>query len=100
MNKALVGRVLFSDGPVDDERWLRITFNEAGLEPAFTIEKRHAMVMIVQFAASWGGTRPPAAKAEADVVSPTTHRAEADARHLAALWHIILRGPRHVHDSR
>ena len=30
-----------------------------------------------------------AAKAEADRNSPRTHRAEADARHLAVLWRII-----------
>ena len=39
-------------------------------------------------------------KAEAVRVSPKTHRAEADARHLAVLWHNILHGPPHPKDGR
>ena len=30
MNEVLSGRELFSDAPADDERWLRIIFDEAG----------------------------------------------------------------------
>ena len=42
MNEVLAGRELFSDAPVDDERWLRIIFDEAGFDPAFTIRKTYA----------------------------------------------------------
>ena len=44
---------------------------------------------------SAAGTEPAsdAAKAEAARIAPIKHRAEADARHLAALWLMILRGP-------
>jgi hypothetical protein len=30
MNEVLAGRELFADAPADDERWLRIIFDEAG----------------------------------------------------------------------
>ena len=95
MNAILAGRELCSDGPVDDERWLRIIFDEAGLAPAFTIAKRHAIEILAEFAAKRGWDRASyeAAKAEAVRVSPRAHRAQADARHLAGLWHIILREP-------
>ena len=33
MNEVLAGRELFSDAPADDERWLRIIFDEAGFDP-------------------------------------------------------------------
>ena len=50
MNEVLTGRELFSDGPADDERWLRIIFDEAGLDPTFTIRRTHADVLIAQLA--------------------------------------------------
>jgi hypothetical protein len=54
MNDVLAGRELFSDAPADDERWLRIIFDEAGLDPAFTIRRTHADVLIAQLAAKLG----------------------------------------------
>jgi len=94
MNKVLVGRELFSDAPADDERWLRIIFDEAGLEPAFTIRRTHADVLTAQLAArlGWDIVGYEAARAEAARISPRTHRAEADARLLAVCWHIISKG--------
>ena len=94
MNEVLAGRELFSDGPADDERWLRIIFDEAGLDPAFTIRRTHADVLVGQLAAKlgWDSSNYEAAKAEVDRLSPTAHRAETDARHLAVLWRIISRG--------
>ncbi len=91
MNQALAGRELFSDGPAEDERWLRIVFDEAGLEPAFTIRRFHADLMIAQFAArrGWDDAALQSAKVEAERISPRMHRAEADARHLAVLWQMI-----------
>jgi hypothetical protein len=95
MNEVLAGRELFSDGPADDERWLRIIFDEAGPDPTFTIRRTHADVLIAQLATKlgWDSASYEAAKAEADRISPRTHRAEADARHLAALWRMISNGP-------
>jgi hypothetical protein len=94
MNEILAGRELFSDAPADDERWLRIIFDEAGPEPSFTIRRTSADVLTAQFAANlgWDTVSYEAAKAEADRISPRTHRAEADARHLAVLWDIISKG--------
>jgi len=94
MNEVLAGRELFSDAPADDERWLRIIFDEAGLDPAFTVRRTHADVLIAPLAAKlgWDSASYVAAKAETDRISPRTHRAEADARHLAVLWHIISNG--------
>jgi hypothetical protein len=95
MNKVLAGRELFSDGPTEDERWLRIIFEEAGPEPTFTIRRTSADVLTAQLAVrlGWNTVSYEAAKAEADRSSPRTHRAEADAHHLAALWRIISKGP-------
>jgi hypothetical protein len=94
MNEVLAGRELFSDVPADDERWLRIIFDEAGLDPAFTIRRTYADVLTSQLAAKrgWDSSTYEAAKAEADRNSPRTHRAEADARHWAVLWCMISKG--------
>ena len=48
MNEVLTGGELFSDAPADDERWLRIIFDEAGLDPAFTIRRTHTDVLVGQ----------------------------------------------------
>jgi hypothetical protein len=42
MNQVLVGRELFSDSPVDNKRWLRLLFNEAAIEAAFTVSTVNA----------------------------------------------------------
>jgi hypothetical protein len=101
MNESLAGRELFSDAPADDERWLRIIFDEAGLAPAFTIRRVHANVLTADLAAKlgWDSIAYEAAKAEAACISPKTHRAEADARHLAVFWQLISRGLRHAANS-
>jgi hypothetical protein len=95
MNEVLAGRELFSDAPADDERWLRIIFEEAGPDPAFTIRRTHADVLIAQLAVKlgWDSASYEAAKAEANRISPRTHRAEADARLCAVLWRMISNGP-------
>jgi hypothetical protein len=94
MNEVLANRELFSDGPTDDERWLRILFDDAGAEPTFAISRLHTGVLTAQLAAEhgWDSTAYEAAKADAARISPKAHRAEADARHLAVLWHIISKG--------
>ena len=100
MNEVLAGRELFSDGPADDERWLRIIFDDAGLDPAFTIRRFHANVLTAELAAKlgWDSAAFEAAKSEAARLSPRKHRAEADARHLAMLWHIVSQGPQYADD--
>jgi hypothetical protein len=101
MNEVLAGRELLSDGPADDERWLRIIFDEAGPDPTFTIRRLHANVLISQLEAKlgWDSAAYKAAMTEAARMSPRAHRAEADARHLAVLWQIISRGPQRAHDG-
>jgi DNA polymerase III epsilon subunit-like protein len=96
MNRVLASRELFSDSALD-EAWLRQVFDEAGLEPAFTIRRFDAIRLIVQLAAGRGITkgRFASAQREAQRLAPRTHRAEPDARHLATLWHIVsMRTPR------
>jgi DNA polymerase III epsilon subunit-like protein len=87
MNAALAGRELFSDSPFD-EAWLRKLLDEAGENAAFTIRRTSAEVLIEQRAAELGLGEHQLADiaAEAERTAPRTHRAEADARHLARLW--------------
>jgi hypothetical protein len=56
--------------------------------------RTHADVLTSQLAATlgWDSASYEAAKSEADRISPRTHRAEADARHLAVLWRMISKG--------
>jgi hypothetical protein len=89
MNTCLAGRELYSDSPVDDERWLRMIFNEAALAPTFAIAKRNAKSLITDraFEMGWDDVQLEYTKNEVDrVAPPRVHRAEADARHLAAYW--------------
>jgi hypothetical protein len=93
VNAALSGRELFSDAP-QDEAWLRLLFDAAGCEPDFTIRRTDARVLISQAAVHSGLDEAAYAHAErlAIEIAPRRHRAEADARHLAVLWHIVALG--------
>jgi DNA polymerase III epsilon subunit-like protein len=93
MNERLAGRSLVSDRPADDERWLRIIFADAGIEPSFKMLTTRAAALAKQLAANLGldETGYEVTKDEAERASPTTHRAEADARHWATLWQLLLR---------
>lgn len=94
MNAALTGRELFSDAPGDDEHWLRTLFDEAGLDPAFTIRRLHADELLGNLAIERGWTLETyeVAKNEVNRRAPRTHRAEADACHLALMWRVIFCG--------
>ncbi len=94
MNEALAGREIFSDSPMD-EVWLMRMFEEAGDDPAFTIRRTHADIVMGERAARFGWDGPGLARvtAEALQLAPRTHRAEADARHLAQLWLMLGAGP-------
>ena len=53
MNTVLSGRELFSDA-LQDEAWLRLLFDAAGLDPTFTIRRTDARILISQVAADRG----------------------------------------------
>lgn len=89
MNGTVHGRELFADSPFD-ERWLTLLFDAAGLEPEFRVRRTDPQVLIAALAGD--RTRYAAAKREAARIAPTTHRAEADARHWAVLWAMIALG--------
>jgi hypothetical protein len=91
MNQVLAGRELFSDSPVDDERWLKLLFGAAGIEPAFTVDRRNADRLTRQVAAElgWDVEAYEAVKAEAEQLFTKRHRAEADARYWACVWQIV-----------
>lgn len=93
MNAVLDGRELFSDAP-QDEGWLRLLFDAAGIEPTFIVRKTDATVLISRVAGDRGldEAAHARAKAKAADLAPRLHRAEADARHLAVLWDIVSRG--------
>jgi hypothetical protein len=109
MNKVLAGRELFSDHPLDDERWWFMIWQASGvsmgttgdlegictIEPTFEVRQLNAENVIARLAIKrgWDGAGFDAAKAEAARIAPIKHRAEADARHLAVLWLMISRGP-------
>jgi hypothetical protein len=91
MNKALVGRELYSDSLMD-ENWLRQIFDEAGFEPDFTVRRTDARVLC-QHAAAERGLSVAALGgifADAGLLSPRTHRAEPDARFWATVWRGIF----------
>jgi hypothetical protein len=92
MNNMLDGRELFSDSPLD-EVWLRCLFEEAGLDPSFTIRRMDAQVLIAELAANRGlyADAYVQAKAVAARLAPRMHRAEADARYLVILWNAVAR---------
>lgn len=85
MNRVLAGRELFSDSLLD-EGWLTRIFNSAGLDPAFTIRRMDAEVLILELAKLRGldAGNYERARLKAKRLAPRIHRAGADARHLAA----------------
>ena len=90
MNAALANRELFSDSLMD-EGWLRQLFEEAGIDPSFTVRRTDANVLVLQLASNhgWSAQQYAAAEQAVERVSPRTHRAEADARYWAVLWQLV-----------
>jgi hypothetical protein len=109
MNRTLRGRELYSDHPLDDERWCFEIWKASGapafttgdtgdicmIEPTFKLRQVNAENLIARLAVKrgWDTAGYEAAKGDAARIAPKKHRAEADARHLAVLWLMISRGP-------
>jgi hypothetical protein len=76
MNRVLAGRELFSDGPLD-EVWLTRILDEARLDPAFTIRRMDAEVLISKVATDRGldAGGYAQAKTAAARLAPRGHRA-------------------------
>jgi hypothetical protein len=101
MNAALDGRDLFSDAP-QDEAWLRLLFDDAGLEPTFIVRSTDARVLISRVAddrgldeAAYARTKTKAADFARDCTAP---------RRMPVIWPfsgILLHGePRHCDRGR
>ena len=91
MNRSARSSRAFADSPVDDERWLKLLFREAAIEPSFTISAVNADLLTAQAATKlgWDAAAYEEAKARVSEASPVRHRAEADARYLAELWRVV-----------
>ena len=92
MNQVLAGRTLYSDD-YHDERWLRRLFETAAVRPTFTVDRMNAKTLIFELAAERGFDAPAVFRAQAEAleIEPRRHRAEPDARRLAATWNILSR---------
>lgn len=88
MNQTLRGSELFADSPFDED-WLGQLFDAAGIEPQFWVRRIDPAVLIERLA----GDRAAYAEAQRTALrlAPPRHRAEADARHWAVLWAMIVR---------
>jgi hypothetical protein len=87
MNAAFADRNLYSDSLLD-EVWLRMLFEESNADPAFTIWRTDARVIIARAWQARGqcDDKWAAAQKTADRLAPCTHRAADDARNLAMRW--------------
>ncbi len=91
MNAALEDRDLYATSPYD-EAWLNQLFDSAGLDMQFTLHQTSADLLIMQQANKMRLDRAAVCDIlhQAAQTSPHTHRAEADARHLATQWQGIM----------
>jgi hypothetical protein len=96
MNEALGGRELYSDAPAWDGDWLRMIVEAAGVKPSFSVSRTeaHTLIGLVVRQQAWGAEDCFAMMEKISRDVPRTHRAAADARHLAALWLAMKKGPR------
>jgi hypothetical protein len=93
MNQVLAGRELYVDD-MRDQAWLRLLFTAAGIEPQFTVSM-NAKEIIAGIVARRHLHADALAHARevAGKLAARRHRAEADARHLAAIWQVIGMSP-------
>jgi hypothetical protein len=89
MNRALGGRELFSDSP-KDELWTRQVFDEAGVDPAFTMRRMDANVLLERAIAERGLDLARYRRVKEEAERHRSHRAEADALVWATLWQMVM----------
>jgi hypothetical protein len=94
MNEALGGRDLYSDAPAWDGDWLRMIVEAADVKPSFSVSRveAHTLIGIVAREQAWEAVDCLAIMEKISCDVPRTHRAAADARHLAALWLAMKQG--------
>jgi hypothetical protein len=94
LNHALDGKVLCSDAPDYDERWLRRLYDAANIQPAFSLKllPLEPLLRDTLRARGHGDWWPDIEDLSRHVHTrhPRTHRAEADARHMAAMYRSAL----------
>jgi hypothetical protein len=91
MNEALKERELYSDAPEHDIPWMETVFRWAGVRPAFRLLRTNSLELTDALSKELGWHRASRLVREADISAPRTHRAEADARHVATLWSVLTK---------
>jgi hypothetical protein len=89
MNRALAGRELFSDSP-KDELWTRQIFDEAGVDPTFTLRRMDANVLLERAIADRGFDLARYRRVKEEAERHRRHRAKADALVWATLWRMVM----------
>jgi len=86
--RAAQGRRLYADNVGHDERWLNLLLQAAGTVVSNDWKVWCANILFRQLAAERNVTLP-AITAEAQRLSPPTHQAGDDARHLATIYRLL-----------
>jgi hypothetical protein len=94
MNEALAGRVLFSDDPAYDVRWLGQLFDAAAVKPGFVVNETPARHFLELLARNHNFDSAQFQRVWEDSRREHRDRAEADALGNARLWRTIMQGPR------
>jgi hypothetical protein len=87
VNNALVGCDVFSDDPLQDQRWIDILFKEVGLRRSFQV---FPLAILHQRLGATGDSIA-VAKEKARAAAPIVHRAGPDAMHKAVYVKDLLR---------
>jgi hypothetical protein len=94
LNLALNGRLLYSDAPDYDGYWLRRLYKAAAMQPTFSLKllPLEPLLRDTLRARGHGDWWPDIEDLSRHVHTrhPRTHRAEADARHMAAMYRSAL----------